>query len=773
MRHLELIEFKHIGRGDSDLVGSKGANLGELVQAGLPVPPGFAVSGHAFKRFMAANKLEPKIRAILTQCDIEKTRDLERAAKEIQQLILLAKMPKDLEKNITELYRKLFRYDSKPVAVAVRSSLAVSDSNDAFLGQQPTFLNILGESGVVRSIHHIWASVFDPRAIYYRQVKGFNYSALTVAVVVQGMVQAGRAGVMFTTNSLTGNPEELVIEAAYGLGEVVVLGAVTPDRYVVEKSTKRIVDTMIHQQTWKLVRTAAHRAGGTRHQSVPRLEQRRQKLTSDEILTLANLGLTVEQHYHYPQNIEWAIDEKDRLWLVETEALAEAQPDPAPAAVAATTHAEVLVRGLAASLGLATGPVRVIHKPSQIDQVETGDVLVIETTAPGYLPAMRRAKAIVTDTGGSTSHAVVMARELGIPCVAGTGTGTSHLKSGLVVTVDGHTGVVYKGKVTAPAAKDQRAFITNGPVITATKIMINLADPTKAEEYAKLPVDGVGLLRAEFMIAGMGVHPRYLLKEKKEHLFIRKLTDGIRTIGQAFNPRPVIYRASDYKTNEYRSLTGGDKVEPKEENPMLGYRGALRYLREPDLFQMELQALKTVRESYGLRHVSLMIPFVRTVEELVQVRQLIEPTGMLKDPDFKLWMMAEIPSNVLMLEDFIAAGIDGVSIGSNDLTQLILGVDRDNARLAGAFDERHPAVMGAMRHIVELARKHHISVSICGQAASTYPEVSQELIQAGITSLSVTPDSAVATRRLVASIERRLLLDNLTHRIHAEAHPLW
>lgn len=776
MRAAEIVEFSRVGRGDIALVGGKGANLGEMVQAGLPVPPGFVVTAAAYERFIRVTKLKPKIMKLLHKLDPEKSKELHAKALAIQQLILNAKMPADLVKAIDIGYQKLSAKGD--VAVAVRSSATAEDLPDAsFAGQQDTYLNIIGSDAVCRSVQHAWASLWGARAIYYRSVQGYDHFKVQIAVPVQVMVNSVKAGVMFTVNPKTSDDKALIIEGAYGLGEAVVSGSVTPDHYVVQKSPLKILERTIERQTWQIVRIGKGARSGTRHQTIPARDQKRQKLTDEEILGFAKLGLQVEAHYNFPQDIEWGVDEAGKLWLLQTrpittlvdkETAAAAEPTAADAkAMAAAT---VLVKGLGATVGAASGPVRIIHKPSQIDLVKEGEVLVTEMTNPSFVPAMRRAAAIVTDTGGMTSHAAIVSRELGIPCVVGTGTATHALKSGVIVTVDGRSGVIYKGKVltenSAPTTPVAATGDQMGVPVTATKIYMNLAEPERAKELAALPVDGVGLLRAEFMIAGIGTHPRYLLSEKKEHIFINKLAEGIRTIASAFSPRPVVYRATDFKTNEYRALVGGAKVEPKEENPMIGYRGAMRYIREPDLFALELQVLKQVRESYDLKNVHLMIPFVRTVDELKEVRAMVEKSGLLRDHDFKLWMMVEVPSNIIQLEEFLDVGVDGVSIGSNDLTQLILGIDRDNAKLAETFDERHPAVMAAMEHVVAVCRRRHVTVSICGQAPSVYPEVTEALVRAGTTSLSINPDMAISTRRLVASIERRIVLDGLARGVH-------
>lgn len=791
-RQLEIVDFATVGRGDLALVGGKGANLGEMTQAGLPVPPGFIVTAPAYARFMRETGLDHTVAKLLHGLDPEDSKRLQAIAKDIQKLIIGAKLSKEFIGAVREAYRQLVEKNHGNLAVAVRSSATAEDLPEAsFAGQQETYLNVVGPEAVIRAMQHAWASLYGARAIYYRIINHYDHSQVLMAVPIQTMIDSTRSGVMFTANPKTGNRDEIIIEAGYGLGEAIVSGAVTPDRYVVSKTDRKLLDVEVHAQPWQIIRVSSNKTSGTRHQTIPKTEQRKQKLTNDEILALAELGRTVEHHYTFPQDLEWGIDRAGKIWLLQTRPVttlserSENSPSRRGRAEAEKQKTEdsqdtryqipdtILVRGLGTSLGMGAGPVRIIHKPSQIDQVKEGEVLVTEMTNPSFVPAMRRAAAIVTDVGGMTSHAAIVSRELGVPCVVGTGTATHVLKNGVVVTVDGQSGLVYKGKVQGPTSLAPTPEPLHSAPITATKVYVNLAEPERAAELAQLPVDGVGLLRAEFMIAGIGTHPRYLVKEHKEQLLVHKLADGLRTIAAAFAPRPVIYRATDFKTNEYRSLVGGEKVEPKEENPMLGYRGAMRYLREPDLFGLELQALKTVRESYDLKNVWLMIPFVRTVEELAAVRQLVEEAGLLADHDFKLWMMVEVPSNVLMLDAFLDVGIDGVSIGSNDLTQLLLGVDRDNAKLAATFDERHPAVIGAMTHVIQVCRRRHVSVSICGQAPSVYPEVTEALVRAGVTSVSVNPDAAISVRKLVASIERRILLDALTRTAHGEAHPFW
>jgi len=491
---------------------------------------------------------------------------------------------------------------------------------------------------------------------------------------------------------------------------------------------------------------------------------------------LAKLGKQVEDHYGQPQDTEWAF-ENGSFYMIQARPVTTLKEkatdtaekiDAAPTTPAPTTDlttAEVILTGAAASVGMRSGPVKIIHSPKDIDKVLTGDVLVTEMTSPDYVPAMRRAAAIVTDTGGRTSHAAIVSRELGIPCVVGSGTATAKLKTGQIVTVDGTTGKIYKGSVNVPASTTPTAVARAVPgqamtvvPVTATKVYLNLAEPEKAEEYAQLPVDGVGLLRAEFIIAGIGEHPKAMIARGASKEYVQKLSQGIATITQAFHPRPVVYRFTDFKTNEYKSLKGGEKYEEPENNPMIGYRGASRYIAEPEEFALEIEAIKTVRDGMDLKNLHVMIPFVRTIDEFTKVRDLMHQNGLRQEPDFKLWIMCEVPSVVLELERYIEEGIDGVSIGSNDLTQLTLGIDRDSAKLAGEFDERYPAVLNSILHVVRTCRKHHVTCSICGQAPSVYPEITEAMVKAGTTSVSVAPDVAVSTRKLIASVEKKLIL---------------
>lgn len=770
----EVVWFSQVGVKDTATVGGKGANLGELTKAGLPVPPGFIVTADAYFQYLIKTGLNKKIDKMLKDVDPENTKALQATSRQIKHLVMDTPLPKNLQDAITDAYRKM----GDDVVVAVRSSATAEDLPEAsFAGAQATFLNMSGEHEVVHAVQRAYASLFEARAIYYRIINKYDHSKVALAVPIQKMVESKKSGIMFTVDPVNSDTTKIVIEAGWGLGEAIVSGSVTPDRYVVDKASMAIANKELHTQTWKIVK-AGH---GDKHVPVPKNEQSVQKLSDEEIMGLAALAKRIEDHYKKPQDTEWAI-EGSNVYMVQSRPVTtmhdiHAAPADAPATTAAPISSElILLKGAPASIGSASGPVKIIHKPSEIDKVEKGDVLVTEMTTPDFVPAMRRASAIVTDTGGRTCHAAIVSRELGIPCVVGTGTATHTLKTGQVITVNGHDGLVYKGKIessaatpsTTPSLSGTSELIEQVPV-TGTKVYVNLGEPELAAKVAALPCDGVGLMRAEFVIANIGEHPKAMLKAGRGDEFINKLADGIKTIVSAFNPRPVIYRCTDFKTNEYRNLKGGAEFEPQENNPLIGFRGAMRYIKDPEVFELEVKAIKKVREENGLKNLHVMIPFVRTVDEFKQVRALMEKFGLKQGPDFKLWIMVEVPSAVIMLDEFCQAGIDGVSIGSNDLTMLTLGLDRDNEALAEGFDERDDAVVASLEHICKVCRRHNITVSCCGQAPSVYPEITEMLVKNGTTSVSVSPDAVVSTKKLIASVEKRLLLSSVPL-AHEEAH---
>ena len=753
-----VVWFNEIGKEDIAQVGGKGANLGEMYNLGIPVPNGFIVTSFAYFEFIRRTSLANKIRTELRGLDTNNSKKLMRAAQNVQQAIIAAKMPTGTARRVLESYRQLSgKHD---IEVAVRSSATAEDLPEAsFAGQQKTFLDVKGEQNVLEKVQECWASLFEPRAIFYRVDKGFDHLEVGIAVPVQEMVPAEVSGIMFTVDPLSNNQHHISIEAVYGLGETIVSGSITPDQYLVDKTTNQILTRHIAPQTWQLTRSGKI--------SISRDYQKKQKLEDRYILEIAKLGQTLENHYQFPQDIEWAFSNK-KVYIVQTRPITTLKIPTGVVEVLQQEGARPLLEGLPASPGVSFGKVKIIKTAKEIGKVKDGDVLVTEMTTPDFVPAMRRAVAIVTDQGGRTSHAAIISRELGIPCVVGTGSASSMLKTGEGVTVNGGTGLVYEGdvrikedkndsEVKEAAADEQHRYLQASFVKTATKVYVNLADPTQAEALAGRMTDGVGLLRAEFMIAEVGTHPKKLLEDGKGKEFTDKLVEGMLSFCKAFYPRPVIYRATDFKTNEYASLEGGSLYEPQENNPMLGYRGCYRYLLDSDIFELEIKAIKRVRDKEGYKNLHLMIPFVRTVAQLKKVKILVSSYGLTRRGSFNLWLMVEIPSNVIMLDEFLEVGVDGVSVGTNDLTMLILGVDRDNPKVASIYDERDPAVLWCLEKIVKTCRKHKVTCSICGQAPSDYPDLVEKLVDWGITSVSVNPDVVEKTRFIIAEAEKNLV----------------
>jgi len=742
----DIVWFNEVTKKDVPTVGGKGANLGEMTNANIPVPPGFIVTADAYFDFLEKSKLTDKIHHRLQPLDPGDSKQLQQVAAQIKQLILDTAMPLKLDKEIEQAYIKMGRG-----LVAVRSSATAEDLPEAsFAGQQRTFLNVQGEKEVVAAVQGCWASLFEPRAIFYRHQQGFDHFKVGIAVPVQKMVQSQASGVMFTIEPVTSDNSKIVIEAVYGLGEAIVSGEVTPDLYIIDKEGLKISTKKVAKQETQLIRNPAAVQGEANiWVPIAPAEQNQPKLTDDDIISLAKLGKQLEDWYQFPQDIEWAKDEK-KIFIVQTRPVTTIKE---VTEVIPEIKAPVLLTGAPASPGMASGPVKIVPEPSQIDKVKTGNILVAEMTTPDFVPAMKRAAAIVTDRGGRTAHAAIVSRELGIPCVVGTEQATTTLTDGQIITVDGSRGKVYQGKI----AKEKMTVVTNilrEEIKTKTKVYVNLAQPELAEAVAARNVDGVGLLRAEFMIAQIGEHPRYMISQNRGREFVDKLAKGIETFATAFNPRPVVYRTTDFKTNEYRELTGGQEYEEIEENPMLGYRGASRYIHDLDMFKLELEAIKRVRRKY--KNLWVMIPFVRTVEELARTKEILESEGLKRSDDFKLWMMVEVPSNIFLMEKFLEVGIDGISIGSNDLTQLILGIDRDSGKLAKEFDERNEAVLVALERAIKVSKAMGVTSSICGQAPSVYPELTEKLVEWGITSVSVSPDMIGTTRETIAKAEARL-----------------
>ncbi len=743
-----IVWFKEVTKDDVPLVGGKGANLGEMTNAGIPVPPGFIVTSSTYFDFLKQAKLEGDIRRLLKSIDVDDSKQLQQVAAEIRKKISKAAMPPEIATEIKKAYEEMGRG-----LVAVRSSATAEDLPEAsFAGQQRTFLNVEGAKEVVAAVQECWASLFEARAIYYRHHQGFDDLKIGLAVPVQKMVNSRTSGVMFTIEPITNDRNKVIIEAVFGLGEAIVSGEVTPDLYIVDKKNLTIINKKLARQELQLLRNPDSQGReANAWVSLPRELETQPKLNDDEIIELVKIGKKIEKHYQFPQDTEWAIED-GTIYIVQTRPVTtfketgiEAEPE---------IIAPVLLSGAPASPGIASGPVKLIADPSQIDKVKEGDILVAEQTTPDFVPAMKRAVAIVTDRGGRTAHAAIVSRELGIPCVVGTEKATSTLTDRQIITVDGSRGKVYSGKLTRRIKTADISGMLRDTIKTKTRVYVNLAQPELVDRISSLHVDGVGLLRAEFMVAQIGEHPSYMISQNRGGEFVEKLSRGLIAFTKSFHPRPVVYRTNDFKTNEYRALKGGEEYEEIEENPMLGYRGASRYITDIDTFKLELEAIKKVRKQY--KNLWVMIPYVRTVNELVQTLKIMKAEGLKRSDDFKIWMMVEVPSNIILLEKFIAAGIDGISIGSNDLTQLTLGVDRDSAKLSETFDERDEAVMMSLERAVKVAKSMGITSSICGQAPSVYPELTEKLVEWGITSVSVSPDMLEQTREIIAAVEKRL-----------------
>ncbi len=799
--------------GDAKLVGGKAAGLSGMIKAGIPVPPGFIVTTEAYKQFVLESGIAGYIKYVLEEVVVSgKPSEYEKASELIRSKFVRTPMPHRIVSEIVEAYRKLAELSSvEEPLVAVRSSATVEDLPEAsFAGQQETYLNVKGADSVVEMVKRAWSSLWTARALSYRDSLNVDHEAALMAVIVQKMVNSRSSGVAFTIHPVTGEEDKVVIEAIWGLGEYIVGGKVTPDRFVISKSNLEILEKRVSEKRKALFydpRSSSNvevevPAGDedvrNLHLKYPEIAELivkhgvradRQALNDDEVRVLAGLALKVESYFGKPMDVEWAIDADipgpSNIFLVqarpETVWSKRKAVEKPREEVVEVEAGKVLVKGIPASPGVAYGKAVVaLTVDEAARKMKKGDILVTKMTDPDWVPYMKIASAIVTDEGGMTAHAAIVSRELGIPAVVGTGNATKVLRDGLEITVDGSRGVVYSGRVEVeakpqqaptPALQVQQAVVPAELLIaayptTATKIYMNLGEPEEIDRYKHLPFDGIGLMRIEFIIASwIGYHPLYLIEQGRGVYFIDRLAEGIARVASTIYPRPVVVRFSDFKTNEYARLKGGEKYEALDErNPMIGWRGVSRYIspQYEQAFRLEVRAVKKVRDEWGLKNVWVMFPFVRTTWELKRALAILEEEGLERSRDFKVWIMVEVPSTVFLAGDF-AKMVDGFSIGSNDLTQLILGADRDSGLLAkmGYFDERDPAALKAIRHVIRTAKRYGITSSICGQAPSVYPEIVEFLVREGIDSISVNPDAVISTRRLVASIEKKMLLEKL------------
>lgn len=782
-----VLWFNELHREDVNLVGGKSSSLGEMTSSmDVPVPYGFATTARAYRYFMHKTKLNDKVNDLLESIkDYENSDELHKTCEQIRNLIVEAQMPDDLANDIKQAYSDLAKkMGQEDPFVAIRSSATAEDlPNASFAGQQESYLNIKGAADVVNRVQQCYASLFTDRATYYRHKQHFPHEKVALSAAIQMMVFSKASGIMFSVNVANGDGSKIMVDAIYGLGEYIVLGKVTPDHFVIDKQSMKIVEKDILKQTVELVRVAD---GGTEEQTVPTELQEQAALTDSQVIELAGYAKEIERHYGCYMDMEYALDTNtNRLWIVQARpetvwSQRKKNKDNAidgSSNVVTEADAEIAVRGLAASPGVASGVVHVIDNPKDIDQFKQGEVLVTVMTSPDWVPAMKKAVAIITNNGGMTCHAAIISREMQIPCIVGTRSkntvATEVLKTGDVVTVDAKNGVVYRGEVTSMLKKATPETTTTGQVVsaesfapTATGVMMNLGDPGLVDRYASLPADGIGLMREEFIWTSyIHEHPLYLIENGQADKVVNMLAEGITKVVRAMAPRPVVLRFSDFKSSEYRNLKGGEKYEPHESADLLGWRGASRYYdpKYIDAFKLELAAVKKVRNEFGLKNLNVMIPFVRTVTEAQKVTAIMRDEGLVRSADFKVYMMAEIPSNIILADQFNQF-VDGYSIGSNDLAMLILGCDRNNDTVASLFDERDLAVKRAIRHLIVTAHKDGKTVSICGQAPSEYPEFTNFLIQSGIDYVSVNPDMVKETKRNVAHFEQRLILDKATGR---------
>ena len=787
-----VVWFDKLRMTDVETVGGKNASLGEMISqlasSGVRVPGGFATTAQAYRDFLAHNGLADRISEMLAKLDVDDVVELARVGKEIRQLIVDTPFPAQLENEIRTAYDQMVADSGAAISVAVRSSATAEDLPDAsFAGQQETFLNVVGIDEVMHKMKEVFASLYNDRAISYRVHKGFEHDVVALSAGVQRMVRSdlGAAGVMFTIDTESGFEDVVFITSSYGLGETVVQGAVNPDEFYVHKpmlkaGKKAVIRRNLGSKLIQMVFSTPEEKAATRKLvktiDVPAEQRNRYSLTDADVEQLAHYALVIEQHYGRPMDIEWGKDGTDgQLYILQArpETVKSQAKDQAELRYKLKGHGTVLAEGRAIGQKIGTGPVRLVHNISEMDKVQPGDVLVTDMTDPNWEPVMKRASAIVTNRGGRTCHAAIIARELGIPAVVGCGDATERLKDGTLVTVscsEGDTGKIYDGLLETEVTEVQRGEM---PPIK-TKIMMNVGNPQLAFDFAQLPNEGVGLARLEFIINNnIGVHPKAILdypqidadlKKAVESVarghasprafYVDKVAEGVATIAAAFWPKPVIVRLSDFKSNEYRKLIGGSRYEPEEENPMLGFRGAARYISEDfgEAFAMECEALKRVRNDMGLTNVQVMVPFVRTLGQAERVTKLLATHGLERGKDdLKVIMMCEVPSNAILAERFLQF-FDGFSIGSNDLTQLTLGLDRDSGLelLAQDFDERDPAVEALIHQAIKACLAQGKYIGICGQGPSDHPDFAQWLAKEGISSISLNPDSVVATWQQLA-----------------------
>nr|MBA4405061.1 phosphoenolpyruvate synthase [Nanoarchaeum sp.] len=776
-----ILWFQEISKDDGASVGGKGANLGEMYNAHFPIPNGFVVSSYAYKNFLEVNKLQPEINKVLVNTDVDNNEQLQKAAQQVQSIILKAPIPAELKQEIKYAYENLnvsldlMNVSKKTISfvnlpkeypfVAVRSSATAEDlPNFSFAGQQATYINIKNFENVIQAVHQCWASLYTARAIYYREKNNFEHEKVLIAVVVQKMVDSDKAGVMFSMNPGTNDKSEVIIEASFGFGDSVVSGAVSPDRYVIDKESLKIKDVKIGNKLFMFYREQA--SGRTNKKMLAPDKAVSRVLTDWEVAKLASLAKKVESHYDAPQDMEFAI-ENSSIFLVQTRAITTNEKVSSKNAeeeeeAKELSNEEPILKGISASPGIGSGHVKIVEDADDLDKVKHGDVLVARMTNPDYVAAMERASAIVTDEGGQTCHAAIVSREMGIPAVVGTGTATKVLKENDLITVDGKAGKVYRGakeikkeeiNIEERPAEEINVSHTHELEPTVTKIKVIADFPDLAHKAAATGAEGVGLLRCEFMMLSGKEHPGYLIENGRKEELVKRLEEGLTKVCTAFKGKTVWYRSLDARTDEFRDMVGGEN-EPKEDNPMMGWRSIRRDLDQPELFKAQLEALKRVRDK-GFKELGLMLPMVTHLEQVRHAKEVVKEMGL---EDMEFGIMVETPAVVQMMDEFCDEGIDFISIGTNDLTQFTLAIDRNNARIQKWYNEMHPAVLKEIRHIIKTCKKHHVKTSICGQAGSN-AEMAKFLVDTGIDEITVNVDAVSTINKIVADEERRLVLE--------------
>src|SRR3989344_7981583 len=847
-----ILWFRQISKKDIPTVGGKGANLGEMTRAGFPVPSGFCISTDAYFTFLEETGLKKKIFALIKEINVENTQQLEEATANVRKIIKGKEIPLEMQTQILKAYSKMnetkigWLESTEKTYVAVRSSATAEDLPQAsFAGQQETFLNVIGDRKLLDAVKACWASLFTARATYYRKKQGFPTEKVGISVVIQRMVNSDAAGVMFTSTP-TGDESKIVIEAAYGLGEVVVSGSVTPDTYTVDKAKFKLIEKKIAKQEWMIIR----KAGGNQKLDVASAKKEAQKLSDDNIIALARIGKQIENHYKSPQDIEWALEGKE-LFIVQTRAITTLGLREKVQSKTIKGDQKAVASGLAASPGIITGVVRIIPSVEQITKAKQGEIIATTMTTPDWVPIMRKSSAIITDEGGSTCHAAIVSRELGIPCVVGTEKATKILEDNDLITVDGFDGFIYEGKVELEAPKnleEQMPIIEKNEIEpfekaikkelketakqhgqkerpaafekekkifeieeeeeketaqefrekiieeerkeaeeivkdfgkeeaeempaekleeeeekivellekVSVKVNVNVALPEAAASAAKTNADGVGLLRAEHMITAAGKHPAEYLREGKQEELTAAVKEGVKKVASLFRGKPVWYRTFDARTDEFRHLEGGDK-EPEEDNPMIGWHGIRRDLDEPELLKAQFFAIKQLLME-GVDNLGIMLPFVQNVDEVKQAKKIAEECGLSPRNDVKFGVMVETPAACWIIDDLIEEGIDFVSFGTNDLTQLTLGLDRNNGKVQKWFSELHPAILKSVNHVIQACKQAHVHTGICGQAGSN-PEMVRHLVHFGIDSVSANIDAVEKIRKVVLVEEKKMFME--------------